>query len=329
LEGAEIALWERLIAGPLASEARARLRSLNPPVEATNGAKARAADLDRLIVPRVLETLDQRLADPAVSKSGAQRLRRERTTLRRLEHEAALIRDHFAACNLRLVPSTIRQFGYHNTVGLSMEDLIQEGNLGLLKAIPRFDYRRGLRFSTFATWWIRHFIVRARQNQAAEVRVPVHLHDLATKARRAKDQLRDKLGRDPSQVELASALKVSPKSIKTLESVWLKHRESLPSFDSVGDEGELPSQITSTEAPVDEVLAGLEKDDRIAAAIATMPSTLSQILRRRFGLGGSDEETLKQIGKSMDLSRERIRQLEVKALEILRQKLDGVVNAAA
>ena len=327
LEAAEIALWERLIAGPLGSEARAHLLALDPPVKTTNGAAARAADLDRMIATRVIEMLDRRLADPAVTQGAAQRLRREGTALRKLEREADRLRERFATCNLRLVPSTIRRHGYHNTVGLSMEDLIQEGNLGLLKAIPRFDHRRGLRFSTFATWWIRHFLVRARQNQATEVRVPVHLHDLASKARRAKDAFRDEHGRDPSQAELARVLKVSTKSLVTLDSTWLKHRESLPSFDSVGEDGELPAQLRSNDEPVDETLATLQKDDQIAAAIAAMPSTLGQILWRRFGLGGSNEETLKQIGKSMDLSRERIRQLEVKALELLRQKLDE--NGAA
>ena len=322
LEDAEVALWRRLIGGPLEPEARACLRALDPPVETTSGATARAADLDRLIATRVLAALDQRLADPAIRQATAQRLRRERAALRKLEHEADRIRDRFATCNLRLVPSTIRRHGYQNTVGLSMEDLIQEGNLGLLKAIPRFDYRRKLRFSTFATWWIRHFLVRARQNQATEVRVPVHLHDLASKARRAKDAFNHKHERDPSQTELARLLKVSPKSLATLESTWLKHRESLPSFDSVGEDGEQPSQLTSSDEPVDAVLADLRQKDDIAAAIADMPSPLGKILRRRFGLGGSDEETLKQIGESMDLSRERIRQLEVKALEMLREKLD-------
>lgn len=322
LEDAEVALWKRLIAGPLRSEARACLRALDPPVETTSGATARAADLDRLIATSVIAMLERRLADPGTLRTAARRLLRERTALRKLEHAADRLRDQFANCNLRLVPSTILRHGYQNTVGISMEDLIQEGNLGLLKAIPRFDHRRKLRFSTFATWWIRHFLVRARQNQATEVRVPVHLHDLMSKARRAKDEFRDEHGRDPSQPELARILKVSPKSIATLESTWLKHRESLPSFDSVGEDGELPSQLTSSDAPVDAVLADLRQKDDIAVAIADMPPPLGQILRRRYGLGGADEETLKQIGESMDLSRERIRQLEMKALELLREKLD-------
>ena len=223
LEITEITLWERLITGPLEAEARAHLRALEPPVEVESAAQARAADLDRLIAARVIAALD----------------RRARTELRGLETEADQIRERFTRCNLRLVLSTIRRYGYHNAVSsLSMGDLIQEGNLGLLKAIPRFDYRRGFRFSTFATWWIRHYLVRARQNLGAEIRVPVHIQDLTTKVHRAQKQLHDKLGRDPSQTEIARALKVSPKSLEALKGERLLYREALPSFDSIGEDGE-------------------------------------------------------------------------------------------
>ena len=331
LETTEIMLWERLIAGPLEAEARGHLLALDPPVEVADGAAARAEDLDRLIASRVIETLDERLADPKGASRDVQRLKIERDALRSLEREADRIRERFTICNLRLVPSTIRRHGYHNAVGLSMGDLIQEGNLGLLKAIPRFDYRRGLRFSTFATWWIRHYLVRARQNQGSEVRVPVHLHDLASKVRRAKSQLHDKLGRNPSHIEIAGALKVSVKSIESLESAWLKHRESLPSFDSVGDSesGETPSYLASDTAPADEVLSRFQEDGQIIEAIAQLPPLLAQILRRRYGFDGTEHETLAEIGKSMQLSRERIRQLEVKARAILRDKLATIMLVAA
>ena len=150
LEATEMALWERLLAGPRGNAAREHLRALDPPVDATTATQARAADLDRLIAARVIAALDRDLHNPAIPESAALRLRSERAALRALEAESDRIRERFAACNLRLVPSTIRSRGYHNTTNLSMGDLIQEGNLGLLRAIPRFDYRRGLRFSTFA-----------------------------------------------------------------------------------------------------------------------------------------------------------------------------------
>lgn len=324
LEEVEIRLWERLLGGPLAAEARALLLELEEPIIPADAVAARVADLDRLVTSRVVA--------PRKSPGGTppDPLEKDRAELRAIAAEADRIRDRFATCNLRLVPSTIRRYGYHLTTSLSMSDLIQEGNIGLLKAIPRFDHRRGLRFSTFATWWIRHYLVRARQN-SGEVRVPVHLHDLASKAGRAKKELRKKLGRDPDLNELAAALpKVSKKSLRTLEGDWLKYREALPSFDSVGgDEGETPSYLASGDALADEVLARHEEDGQLAEALARMPPLLAQILTRRFGLGGAAAETLFEIAATMQLSRERIRQLEKKALTILRSKIDEIAKVAA
>jgi len=318
LEDAEISLWERLLDGSLGEEARLRLLELEPPIEPTSPRQARDADLDRVIAARVIATAEK---DPAL-KAGV-------AALRAIAAEADRIRDWFVTCNLRLVPSTIRRHNYHRTTNLAMGDLIQEGNLGLLKAVPRFDYRRGLRFSTFATWWIRHYLVRSRQNLGTEVRVPVHLQELASKVRRAKVQLRRELGRDPRQSEIAHMLKVSKKSLQSLNGDWLKHREALPVFDSVGEDGSPPAYLASSEALADEMLSRHQEDDQLAAAIARMSPLLVQIVQRRFGLGGVEPETLIQIGESMQLSRERIRQLEKKALSILRQTLAEITNVAA
>ena len=319
LEELEISLWERLLGGPLAPKARQELLELDPPVEPTSAREARNADIDRLIAAHVIASV----VDPSAQ------LADEVSELRAITAEADRIRDRFASCNLRLVPSTIHRHGYHRTTILAMGDLIQEGNLGLLKAIPRFDYRRGLRFSTFATWWIRHYLVRARQNLGAEVRIPVHLQDLAAKVRRANVQLRRELGRDPTQNEIAGALKVSKKSLQTLEGDWLKYREALPIFDSVGEDGSMPAYLASDDALADEILSRRQEDDQIVDAIDRLPPLLARIVRRRFGLGGDTPETLIQIGDSMQLSRERIRQLEKKALSILRQALVEVTDVAA
>ena len=320
LEDTELLLWTQLIDGPLAIEARQLLRECDPPVEPASAQEARTADLDRLIAARVIA---RRAAQPLDALAEA------RAELRAIAADADRIRDRFATCNLRLVPSTIRRHSYHRTTNLAMSDLIQEGNLGLLKAIPRFDYRRGLRFSTFATWWIRHYLVRARQNLGTEVRVPVHLQELAGKVRRAKVQLRRELGHDPSQSEIAHTLKVSKKSLQSLNGDWLKHREALPVFDSVGEDGSPPAYLASNEALADEMLSRHQEDDQLAAAIARMSPLLVQIVQRRFGLGGVEPETLIQIGESMQLSRERIRQLEKKALSILRQTIAENTNVAA
>lgn len=321
LEDIEIALWKQLITSPLAIEAQQLFAACDPPVVLTTAEEARAADLDRLIANRVIA---KRPASPPDAAA------KERSAARAIATEADRIRDRFVTCNLRLVPSTIRRHGYHIGTTLSMSDLIQEGNFGLLKAAPRFDYRRGLRFSTFSTWWIRHYLVRARQNLGSEVRVPVHLQELAGKVRRATVRLRKELGRDPTRGELARSIKVSQQSLKALDREWPKHREALPSFDSVGgEEGETPSYLASDDDLADEILSRREEDGQIDVAIDLLPPLLARILRRRFGLGGIEAETLIQIGDSMHLSRERVRQLEKKALAILRQKLDEITNAAA
>ena len=318
LEDVEVSLWERLLGGPLAPEVRGMLLELESPVHPSSGREARAVDLDRAISTRAIAA---RMSDPPDPLAAA------RAELRTIAAEADRIRDRFVTCNLRLVPSTIRRYGYHLSTNLSMSDLIQEGNIGLLKAIPRYDHRRGLRFSTFATWWIRHYLVRARQN-SGEVRVPVHLQDLASKVHRAKRELRRKLGRDPDLAELATVTGVSAKSLRTLESDWLKHREAIPSFDSVGEEGEPPAHLTSEDPLPDEILARREQDDQLAIAITRMPPLLAQIVERRFGLGGAEPQMLKEIGDSMQLSKERIRQLEKKALLILRRVIVEVAEIA-
>jgi len=308
LEQIEIGLWAQLLAGPLADEAQQQFLALETPADPKNAKQARVADLDRVIITSVC----------AIRKDKADPLANERRALRDAGAEAVRIRERFVACNLRLVPSIIRRYGYHLTTTLTMSDLIQEGNCGLLRAIPRFDYRRKLRFSTFATWWIRHYLVRARQNMGTEVRVPVHLYDLASKVRQAKLRLRAELGRDPTQDEIAGAIKVSKKSLQTLDSAWLRYREAVPMFDSTGEEGETPSYLASDGPLADEILSQHQDDGRIAEAVTRMPPLLAKIIRRRFGFDGLEAETLKEIGVSMNLSRERIRQLEQKALRLLR-----------
>lgn len=320
LEQIEIGLWAQLLAGPLADEALQKFLALETPANPKNAKQARSADLDRLIITSVCAVRKDKKDDPLAD---------DRAALRNAGAEAVRIRDRFVACNLRLVPSIIRRYGYHLTTTLAMSDLIQEGNCGLLRAIPRFDYRRGLRFSTFATWWIRHYLVRARQNLGTEVRVPVHLYDLANKVRQAKLRLRPTLGRDPTQDELARAIKVSKKSLQTLESAWLRHREAVPMFDSTGEEGEAPSYLASDGPLPDQILSQHQDDSQIAAAITLMPPLLAKIIQRRFGLDGLEAETLKEIGVSMKLSRERIRQLEQKALSLLRQALAETRDVAA
>jgi RNA polymerase primary sigma factor len=297
LEQVELSFWTEVFAGPLATTAQQHFLALDLKVKSAKA--ARKADFDREVAVRLIV--------------GNQ-------ALRRLYAEADRIRARFATCNLRLVPSTIRRLGYQEMTPLSMGDLIQEGNLGLLKAIPRFDYRRKLKFSTFAVWWIRHFLGRARQNFNGEVRVPVHIQDLGAKVRKTRPLLFKKLGREPTHAELARALKTSEQSLRTLESTWLKHREPLPAFDSIGEDGEPPSQLASDAALPDATLAEHQRFTRLHEAVERLPPHLADVARRRYGLEG-DAQTLKEIGIAKGLSRERIRQLEVAALKLLKKAL--------
>jgi RNA polymerase primary sigma factor len=313
LEITELEIWTRLLASPLAPEVRRQLRAHDPPIADASVAEVRKGDPDRQIATRVFaEDRDRLSAD-------------DRAALRALDVEADRIRARFATCNLRLVPSVIRKHAYHLTSNLPMSDLIQEGNLGLLKAISRFDYRHGCRFSTFAAWWIRHYVVRARQNHSSDVRVPVHMQELAFRVRRARKQLSDELGRDPTRGEIAEVLRVSVKNLQTLESTWLRHRQALPTFDSVGDaEGREPSQLVSDAEPVDAILVQLQEDAQIAVAIDGLPPVLAQVLRSRYGIGGGEPMMLEQIGRRLQRSKERVRQLLEKALVLLRARLTSV-----
>jgi RNA polymerase primary sigma factor len=317
LELVEIAFWKRLLKGPFAPEAREAFLELDKTVNPRGAKAAREADLDREIALQIL-------AKPRPDDQQA-----ELAELRQLLRESDQVRNRFAGCNLRMVTSIVLRYGFHRTTNLALGDLIQEGNLGLLQAIPRFDYRRGLRFSTYATWWIRHYLGRARQNLGSEVRVPVHLHDLASRVSRAKRQLRHELDRNPTVPELAKMTDASIRSIAALQNGnWLKHREALPSFDSVsGEEGETPSYLASDDPPVDRVLTQHEGNCQIAAAIDQLPPILRLVVQRRFGFGGNAEK-LAEIGKDLRLSRERIRQLEHKGLVLLKRLLEQTDIAA-
>lgn len=314
LEEVEVSLWRRVLAGDLGEHVRTKLAGLEPPLDGSDPAAARAADLDREIIAE----LRCSGCDPGCGGC-------EDPDFAALDREATRIRERFVACNLRMVTAVMRRYGYHHGTTLTMGDIIQEGNLGLIYAIPRFDYRRGLRFATFATWWIRSFVVRARANLGSDVRVPVHIQELASRVRRARKVLTAELGREPTRIEIAAYLKVSVKSMRTLESDWLKHRSSMPMSDSTAEEGEPLYTFVSPNPLPDHDLIEREEHTKLVRALATLPPYLANILRKRFGLG-CDEHTLAMVGDELELSRERIRQLERVGLKQLRSAMLGWVG---
>jgi len=236
----------------------------------------------------------------------------------RAAHEA---RNDFVKANLRLVVSIARRFNHGR---MSLADLIQEGNLGLIKAVERYDYRRGFRFSTYASWWIRHAISRALADKGREIRLPVHMIDAQHRLAKARRELTAKLGRSPTSEELAEATEMPVEKIENMRRWVLDQSISLDR--PVGDEdGRVLGEVL--EDPDREELSpteDLEMDaltQEIHSLLRQLKPIEADILRQRFGLDDDQELTLKEIGEKYNLSRERIRQLQEQALHKMRRAL--------
>ena len=227
------------------------------------------------------------------------------------------VKNRFIEHNLKLVVAIAKDY---RNLGLSFPDLIQEGNLGLIRAVEKFDHRRGFKFSTYAVWWIRQALVRAIQNHSRTIRLPSHVHDRLQRSQRVRAELTGKLGREPTAAELAPALGTD---IDSLESLDRLSREAISLESSVaGTEKRLEEFVANPDAVAPD--GGIDTD-RMRSGVGTLISSLTDreqlILRLRYGLGGEEEHTLEQIGQSLGLSRERVRQLEARALKKLRETM--------
>ncbi len=351
IEALEIMLWEAVLSHPQAVErileAIATVPDFEMPVEAKTlrrvagerdakafarasaraARKLRAADTDHLFIDAALGAIDRMTLGIGVRGTNVGSLgQRARVTewLRRVQQAnraAADARNDFVKANLRLVVSIARRFNHGR---MALADLIQEGNIGLMKAVERYDYRRGFRFSTYASWWIRHAISRALADKGREVRLPVHMIDAQHRLTKARRQLTGKLGRNPTTEELAEATNMPADKVEKMRS-WLLE-QSVSIDKPVGDdEGRVLGEVL--EDPDREV--GSPTDDLEWTALTTEVQELlrelrpieADILRQRFGLGTEQELTLKEIGDKYNLSRERIRQLQEQALSKMRRAL--------
>jgi RNA polymerase primary sigma factor len=294
--------------------------------------KLRSEDVDHLFIDAALGAIDRitlgiGTRGGAVSTLGSERARKD--WLRRVHaanRAAADARNAFVKANLRLVVSIARRFNHGR---MALADLIQEGNLGLIKAVERYDYRRGFRFSTYASWWIRHAISRALADKGREVRLPVHMIDAQHRLTKARRQLTGQLGRQPTSEELAAATQMPIDKIEKMRT-WLLE-QSISIDKPVGDdEGRVLGEVLEDPDREEISPTGDLEWEALTSEVRDLLRELrpieADILRQRFGLGTEQELTLKEIGDKYNLSRERIRQLQEQALAKMRRALTRQQN---